>query len=151
YLSPITEIIFNKGDENLYEYIDDEGSMVEPKYYVPIIPMVLINGVRGIGTGWSVEIPNYNPTDIVANIKKYLNGESMVEMIPWYRVFTGTIFKIGNQQYKVTGVYQRLSPTTIEITEIPIGNPKFEKSYKKYKNFIESMIISEGENDPDKK
>lgn len=54
---------------------------------MPIIPMVLVNGSEGIGTGWSSYIPNYNPRDIVANVKRLLNGEEMQPMDPWYRGF----------------------------------------------------------------
>jgi len=54
---------------------------------MPIIPMVLVNGSEGIGTGWSTYIPNYNPRDIVANLRRLLNEESTVLMHPWYKGF----------------------------------------------------------------
>ena len=62
--------------------------------YMPILPMVLVNGAEGIGTGWSTSIPNYNPMDIVRNIKHLLAGEEMEEMSPWYRGFCGTIMEV---------------------------------------------------------
>jgi DNA gyrase/topoisomerase IV subunit A len=49
--------------------------------------MVLVNGNEGIGTGWSSKIPNYNPRDIVENLKRLLRGEPLQLMIPWYRGF----------------------------------------------------------------
>ena len=55
--------------------------------YMPIIPTVLVNGSEGIGTGWSTYIPNYNPRDIVANLRRLLNEESTVPMHPWYMGF----------------------------------------------------------------
>lgn len=68
---------------------------LEPFFrYIPIIPMVLVNGAEGIGTGWSTSIPNYNPRDIVENIKRLLNGEEQAPMKPWYKGFKGTIEEV---------------------------------------------------------
>ena len=51
--------------------------LIEPERYYPIIPMVLINGTKGIGTGWSTDIPQYNPIDIINMMKKLLNNEEL--------------------------------------------------------------------------
>ena len=51
-----------------------------------MLPLVLVNGAEGIGTGWSTTIPNYNPRDVVANLKALLDGRSMAPMQPWYKV-----------------------------------------------------------------
>lgn len=56
---------------------------IEPEFFVPVIPMILINGTEGIGTGYSTSVPCYNPLDIIANIKNLLAGEEMEEMVPW--------------------------------------------------------------------
>lgn len=53
---------------------------------MPILPLVLVNGAEGIGTGWSTSIPNYNPRDVVANLKALLDGQPMTPMQPWYKV-----------------------------------------------------------------
>jgi DNA topoisomerase-2 len=75
--------------------------------YLPILPMVLVNGAEGIGTGWSTYIPNYNPRDIVANLRRLLAGEEVVTMQPWYRGFRGTIqetpSKTAGKSYSVYG------------------------------------------------
>ena len=76
------------------DYINDDGFMVEPKWYCPIIPMVLVNGMVGIGTGFSTKIPQYNPLDCVTNIKRKLNNEPYQAMIPYYNGFKGKIIKI---------------------------------------------------------
>jgi hypothetical protein len=55
--------------------------------FVPIIPMVLVNGSEGIGTGWSSNVPNYNPRDIIANLKRLLNNKPVEPMDPWYKGF----------------------------------------------------------------
>ena len=75
YLSKITRLIFKEEDDKLCRYLVDEGQSVEPEFYFPIVPMVLINGSEGIGTGYSTSIPNYNPIDIVNYIKSKLHGE----------------------------------------------------------------------------
>lgn len=54
--------------------------------YMPVLPLVLVNGAEGIGTGWSTTIPNYNPRDVVANLKALLDGQPMTPMQPWYKV-----------------------------------------------------------------
>jgi DNA topoisomerase-2 len=60
---------------------------IEPDYYLPTVPLVLINGADGIGTGWSTNIPNYSPVDIVDNLRRLMRGEAVVRMAPWYRGF----------------------------------------------------------------
>ena len=72
YLESLTHVLFNKLDNQLYDYNTDDGEKIEPKYYLPIIPMVLVNGSEGIGTGWSSFIPQFNPTDIIKNIHKII-------------------------------------------------------------------------------
>ncbi|KAJ1930877.1 DNA topoisomerase 2, partial [Linderina macrospora] len=85
YLSAITRSIFHKNDDSLLVNLNDDGKVVEPRWYIPVIPMVLVNGADGIGTGWSTSIPNYNPTDIINNIRRMMRGEEPEIMVPWYR------------------------------------------------------------------
>ena len=147
YINNITSMLFNKEDEYLYEYMDSDGTPIEPVYYLPIIPMILVNGSVGIGSGWSTSIPCYNPRDIINNIKLYLGCEdkigtngNLIKMTPWYRGFKGTITEIKKGEFKVTGVYNRTSDTTINITELPVGTNKC-KSFSDYKEFVESLVI----------
>lgn len=58
-----------------------------PGRYMPILPMVLVNGAEGIGTGWSTFIPNYSPREIAANLRRLLEGQPLEPMQPWYRGF----------------------------------------------------------------
>ena len=138
-LTSLTQMIYNKLDNPLYEYLDDDGFKIEPKYYVPIIPMILVNGCQGIGTGWSTEIPCYNPLDIIKNIKRKMKGGTYVSMIPWYRGFKGTIEVLENNKHMKfisKGVYNRIDGKTVEITELPIKS--WTENYKKH---LESLII----------
>lgn len=75
-LHKITRILFNENDDFLYNYLEDDGDIVEPKWYLPIIPMVLANGAEGIGTGWSTSLPCYNPVEIAECFKKRLEVET---------------------------------------------------------------------------
>jgi len=145
FLNPLTVEIYNSIDENIYQYRSVDVEDPEPKYYIPIIPMILINGSKGIGTGWSTDIPQYNPSVVIDNVKRFIKNQPIQEMIPWYRGFRGTITKISNQKFEVKGLYKRINLTTIEITEIPLGNQS--KSFNDYKNFIESLIIDNSVND----
>jgi DNA topoisomerase-2 len=43
--------IFHPDDDELLNYLEDDGSNIEPEFYVPVIPMVLVDGADGIGTG----------------------------------------------------------------------------------------------------
>jgi len=111
---------------------------IEPKYYIPIIPMLLVNGSEGIGTGYSTNIPCYNPDDIIANLKRLIDSDGTLEqlpMTPWYRGFKGTIISESENKYITTGVVKRINNTTLEITELPIG-----KWTQTFKEFLETLI-----------
>jgi len=63
-LNTVTRYIFPEDDDHVIKYLEDENQWVEPEWYIPIIPMVLVNGSAGIGTGWSTDIPCYDPREI---------------------------------------------------------------------------------------
>ncbi|CCJ28239.1 unnamed protein product [Pneumocystis jirovecii] len=118
-LSPLTRKIFVESDDALLNYLNEDGQSIEPLWYVPIIPLILVNGCEGIGTGWSSYIPNFNPIDLVNNIRRMMNGEKLEPMHPWYRGFNGSIEKQGDK-YKISGCIRQIDDTTVEITELPI-------------------------------
>jgi DNA topoisomerase-2 len=136
-LCKVVKVLFNDHDNELLEYLDDDGMSIEPKYYIPVIPMILINGAEGIGTGYSTNIPCYNPKDVILNLKKLIIDPEaeLTEMIPWYKGFKGTIVKDSPSRYITTGKYRRVNDTSIEITELPIG-----KWTQVYKEFLDSLI-----------
>ena len=125
-LNPITKKIFNPYDNNVLEYINDDGTLVEPIYYIPIIPMILVNGCRGIGTGFSTMISCYNPLDIVKYLKNKINNSMPLTkqiFIPYYRGFTGSIIP-EDDKYKrfiIKGVYNIIDNDKVKITELPVG------------------------------
>ena len=136
-INPITDLIFRKDDMPLLKYLDDDGLPVEPEYYVPIIPMVLVNGMVGIGTGWSTSIPQYNPVEIIKNIKRKNTIGTYKEMSPFYKGFKGNIIKISDKNYITKGIYE-LNDNELVITELPIG-----EWTDKYIHFLEDNILSE--------
>jgi DNA topoisomerase-2 len=104
---------------------------------LPIIPLTLVNGAEGIGTGWSTFIPQHNPRDVVKNIKRIMNKEPYQQMHPWYKGYSGEIVEIDGKHI-VTGKYEVTDDDTLEITELPIG-----KWTRDYKNFLEELIQKE--------
>ncbi|KAL8496050.1 hypothetical protein ACS0TY_019960 [Phlomoides rotata] len=143
-LAPVTRNLFHKDDDILLNYLNEDGQRIEPTWYVPIIPMVLVNGSEGIGTGWSSYVPNYNPLEIIANVRHLLNDEPMELMHPWYKGFIGSIEKTAMKEgnYTINGIIEEVDETTLRITELPI-----RKWTQDYKEFLES--VSE-ENDKSK-
>ena len=127
--------MFNTDDDAILEYMEDDGTKVEPRYYLPKLPIVLINGAEGIGTGFSTSVPCYNPDDIKENIKRSLKGKELKEMIPWYRGFEGKVEKIEGEhgKYKTIGNYT-YGRRTLTITELPIGRwtQDFKEHLDKY-------------------
>ena len=136
-LNPITKTIFNPMDNNILTYLDDDGFPIEPIYYAPIIPMVLVNGSKGIGTGFSTDIMCYNPKDIIAYLKLLLSGESSPSqsLEPFYNGFTGSILKVAPKKYLIKGVYSKSDKNSITITELPVGTWTDD-----YKAFLEKEI-----------
>lgn len=149
-LSPFARRVFNANDEPLLTYNEDDGQKIEPEMYLPVVPMILINGSDGIGTGWSSSIPNYNPEDVVENLRRMLEGEEIKPMTPWFRGFHGQVTPLGADRYKFSGIARESSDKEIEITELPIRTwtqdfkdkledvikaektPSFIKDYKDY-------------------
>ncbi len=138
-LNALTRQIFRKEDDGVLEYLDDDGLSVEPIYYVPILPMVLVNGALGIGTGFATNIPCYDPKQIIHCIKQKIKDSSMEyeeqNMVPYYRGFKGTITKIEEHKYATTGCYHLQGKSTLVITELPIGTWN-----ENYVNFLEKCL-----------
>jgi DNA topoisomerase-2 len=137
-MEAMTEYIFRSEDEPLLTQVNDDGDLVQPEYYVPIIPMILVNGcTAGIGTGWSCNIPCYNPKDLITCIKIWLENDGEIllenpdsnkvesilpELVPWYRGFNGEITSCDKDKFITKGVVNKLSsPQVYNVSELPIG------------------------------
>jgi DNA topoisomerase-2 len=122
-LSEITRFIFRGEDDDLLNYLSDDGFPIEPEYYTPIVPMVLINGSEGIGTGWSTFIPKYNLKDVITYLENKLNNkQNKNKLNPYVRGFKGTIvYDEDNNRYLTRGLITKLNTATLSITELPVG------------------------------
>ena len=131
-LEDLTSIIFNKEDLPILEKQFEDGIEIEPINYAPIIPMILVNGASGIGTGYSTSIPCYNPLDIINNIEKLLENKKVKHMKPWWNGFKGQIKKINRFNYEVHGNYI-IKQNKLIITELPVGTwtNKFKENIEK--------------------
>jgi DNA topoisomerase-2 len=143
-LNPLTRSLFPEADDAILNYLDDDGTKVEPEFYVPIIPFALVNGIKGIGTGFSCSVPPYNPRDLINNIRSRLTGRPVDELVPYFEGFKGTVEKIEADKYLIKGLYERTGPDTIAITELPVG--KWTMQYTKQ---LEEMM--DGATDKDGK
>jgi len=134
-LNKLTRAIFPQPDDHILEYLNDDGTPVEPIYYAPIIPMVLVNGSMGIGTGFSTDIMCYDPIQIIRYLKSKLSASASAsafsssssfvqvedDFIPYYEGFKGLITKITNDKILIKGVYEKVGPDKIRVTELPVG------------------------------
>lgn len=87
---------------------------------MPVLPMVLVNGADGIGTGYSTSIPNYNPKDIIDNLIRMMDGQDPIPMKPWFRGFKGEILPHSTGRYTVNGIAQVTDDQDVKVTELPV-------------------------------
>lgn len=120
-LTELATIVYNEKDLPLYEPLDDDGQKIEPQWYLPVLPMIMVNGSEGIGTGFSTNIPSFNPLQIMKNIRNLMDNQELEEMKPWYRGFTGQIEKDKDHTFTCKGKYNFLTDTSFEVTELPVG------------------------------
>ena len=143
YLEGITDKIFRKEDAGILRHLDDDGMTVEPDHYLPVLPMLLVNGCVGIGTGFSTDIPPYNPADLVRALKDRIGGRlsdlRYISLKPWWQGFKGEVVSGGESCWITKGMYTLQSDArTITITELPVG-----VWTKDYKTFLDQMCTAE--------
>ena len=158
-LTEMARKIFRQEDNPILHRLEDDGKPIEPEYYIPILPMVLVNGGIGIGTGFSTNIPQHNPTDVMDQCMKIIEAlnkqdpiqtkediEMMYKVIdktrlghihPWYLGFKGTITPGKEGTYQSRGVWNWVDDQTLEITELPVGTWTED-----YKEFLTNMIAN---------
>ena len=156
-LGPLARYMFREEDDRLLNVGEEDGQIIEPEVYVPVLPMVLINGAHGVATGWSTSIPNYNPRDVAANVERWIDKGTQDDwyepMLPWYRGFEGKISSemqgssaVECETYSVCGKVSVKEKTddesSIEITELPISTATV--TYRKFlKGLIEKGYIKD--------
>ena len=137
-LNKLTRLVFPEADDPILIYLEDDGTPVQPKFYVPILPMQLVNGGKGIGTGFSTDILNYNPLVLMDHLTQLLQGkpaDALAPLVPYYKDFKGSITALTESKYLIKGTYEVLSEKQVRVTELPIGT--WTDDYKKY---IEDLI-----------
>ena len=129
--------IFNPDDYDLLEYLDDDGYQIEPKFFVPTLPMILINGTCGIGTGFSTDIPCFNPEEIKQRLMDLVEDEDadIPELTPWYKDFKGKIYKTEYNKWTTEGIYT-IEGNKIVVSELPIGT--WTEDYKAFLDKLET-------------
>ena len=144
-LNPLARLLFPEIDDSVLSHINDDGVIVEPEYYVPILPFCLVNGVSGIGTGFSSDIPSYNPMVLVEYLKAKLANlqTEHIEFIPYYEGFKGTVTKVAENKFMVRGKYEKMGEDKIRITELPIGT--WTMPYLKYlEDLLDGTVDKDG-------
>eukprot|EP00804_Cyclotella_cryptica_P000917 CCRYP_001141-RE/>CCRYP_001141-RE protein AED:0.32 eAED:0.32 QI:0/0.66/0.25/1/0.33/0.5/4/0/846 len=122
YLSPLARLLFPVEDDVLLNYKEEEGQMIEPEYYCPVIPLLLVNGCQGIGTGWSTFIPQHNPADVLNYVRSRLDGIETPQIQPYCRGFVGKIdVDWNNGNYNTEGNITLTGKSSVRISELPVG------------------------------
>ena len=138
-LAAITRAVFHPDDDPILNYLEEDGCDIEPEYYAPVIPMALVNGCSGIATGWSTSVPNFNPLDLINNLRRRLSGLEFLSMSPWYNGFEGSLTestnKDGTRTFTLTGKAEKVGENEILISELPVGTWT-----TKYKEYLETLL-----------
>lgn len=140
--SPVLRKMFMPDDDLILEHLDEDGDIIEPKFYLPILPNILINGSEGMGTGFATKILTYNPNDLKEAVLAILTKQNVKRLIPWFKGFTGKVEALSEKQYQIFGSFKREGATTIHVTELPVG--VYLDQYKEHLNkLIESGFIKD--------
>jgi DNA topoisomerase-2 len=142
HLEPMVDAIFRKEDAGILKHIDDDGLIVEPEMYYPVVPMLAINGCIGIGTGFSTDIPPHNPEEVVGLLRDRLEGRRAtlenLAMRPWWFGFKGPVQLVSDGVWLTKGLYTWDDvKKTVTVTELPMGTWTHD-----YKAFLDEMCVA---------
>lgn len=146
-LNPLTRLVFPEADLPVLTYLEDDGTPVEPEFYTPILPIILVNGATGIGTGFSTNVMSYDPLELTAYIRERLEDENTTEhtinfedefevLTPYFEGFKGKVEHLEGDKFSICGVYEITGKDKLRITELPIGTWT-----DNYKNFLEGLMM----------
>lgn len=123
-------------DFDLVEAKQEEGVLIEPSYFLPIIPMVLVNGVHGVAVAYTSKILPRNPIEVIKQCIKILNKQKIAKSTPYLKVFDGNYnYDSDKNRWIITGNIVKVNATTIQITELPSS-----MTYEKYENILEDLL-----------
>jgi DNA topoisomerase-2 len=145
-LSESFRTIFKRDDDIILNHLYSDDLKIEPDYYLPIIPMLLVNGTSGIGTGFACNFFNHNPLDLIEDIINVINGKKRKPLVPYYKGFKGSIEPGAEGQWIFKGLIEKVNTTTLKVTELPIGmtQEKFKSVLIKLK---EAQIVKDFDDD----
>ena len=117
----------------------EDGDEIEPKFFLPIIPTVLLNGSSGIAVGFATNILNRHPKDLIKACYNVLDNKKIGELRPWLKGFIGTFDRIEDTHisWTISGKYEIKNTSTVAISEIP---PSF--TYEKYEAHLEKLLTT---------
>lgn len=147
-LAPATRKLMHPADDAVLDLLVEEGQTVQPRFYVPTVPLLLLNGAHGIGTGFSSKLPCFKLQDVIRLVRASLNGANDTEPMPWYTGYDANeLTESDPSKWTFYGKYKRIASNKIEITELPVG-----VSFVKYKEGVlkrlkENKIIYRAEAD----
>lgn len=142
-LERIQATVIQRADDPALSWLEDDGQTVEPEYYMPVLPLLLVNGAKGIGTGFSTEVLPYSPKELVSALRERLRGDvadlTTRALVPWWDGFRGTV-SLDGKKVLTRGIYQFLDDDThrVRITELPVGTWT-----KDYKAFLDKCVTGE--------
>ena len=124
-------------DFELLEYKEEEGESIEPKYFLPIVPAVLLNGSSGIAVGFASNVLNRDIKSIIDACVKVLAGKEPGEVKPSLNGFNGEFIqdKENNKRWVIRGKYDKVNTTTVKITELPPS-----MTYEKYEDILDKLV-----------
>lgn len=130
-------------DFELLENKIEEGEKIEPEFFLPIVPTVILNGSSGIAVGFATNILNRNPKDVVNACIAVLKEKRMPALPPWLNEFSGTFTRdtVNPKTWKISGVHEVLNTTTVKVSEIPPGFT-YERYEEHLNNLIDKRIIT---------
>lgn len=134
-LSPIFKSIFK--DFDLLDYKEEEGDQIEPEFFLPIIPMLLVNGSSGIAVGFSSNILSRDINDIINKCESIIKGKGIRTIKPYMNCFNGEFIQDteNHKKWYIRGKFDRTNTTTIKITELPPS-----MTYEKYEDILDKLI-----------
>jgi DNA topoisomerase-2 len=140
HLHAFVNKLFVKSDDPVLNWLTDEGTIIEPETYMPIVPMLLVNGACGIATGWNTRWLPHSLSDVMYRILDKLSM-SAAAAAPWQPFFAGhkgTVEQVAENKYISYGAYERINASTVRVTELPVG-----MWTNKFKEIVDKMIVDE--------
>lgn len=131
-LSPAFRLLYK--DDELLEMRTDDGVEVEPRFFLPVVPAVLLNGSSGIAVGFATNILNRRPEDLVRCCQAVLDGKKFKEPAPWWRDFAGPVEKVEGQ-YVMRGTWERVDSATVAVTELPPST-----TFVRYEALLDALV-----------